>query len=57
MLALTGTYRNGVVKLDDNFNSDTPVKVIVTFLDDVPKEALKTLTMKDFSFAKTRFSL
>ena len=56
MLALAGTYENGVLKLDKEYNSKTPTKVIVTFLEETetaPEEG-KRLTLDDFSFMKSR---
>ena len=36
MVAVVGTYQNGYVKLDKDYYSNNPVKVILTFLDEVP---------------------
>jgi hypothetical protein len=32
MVAVVGTYQNGYVKLDKDYSSNNPVKVIVIFL-------------------------
>ena len=57
MVAVVGTYQNGYVKLDKNYSSDNPVKVIVTFLEDVQTHSEKGLSLSDFSFAKSQKNL
>ena len=57
MVTVVGTYQNGYVKLDNDFPSDNPVKVIVTFLEDVKIKSDKGLTLSDFSFAKSQKNL
>ncbi|MEX8547034.1 MAG: hypothetical protein V5804_05470 [Mucilaginibacter sp.] len=52
MIAIAGTYQNGVVKLDEEIASKKPLKVIVTFLEEIEKSIEKRLTLDDFSFAK-----
>lgn len=52
MVALAGTYQDGYVKFDKELLSKEPVKVIVTFLEDVEISSEKRLTLDDFSFAK-----
>jgi hypothetical protein len=55
MVALAGTYQDGLIKLDKEFSSKKPVRVIVTFLeDDVEQKTERRLTLEDFNFAKTR---
>lgn len=54
MVAVVGTYQNGYVKLDKEYASDKPVKVILTFLEDVRTTSEKPLSMTDFSFAESR---
>ncbi len=54
MVAVTGTYQNGYVELDKEYFSDKPVKVILTFLEDVKTSSDKVLSLSDFSFAKSR---
>ena len=56
MVAVVGTYQNGFVKLDKDYTSNTPVKVIVTFLEDITP-AEKLLLLSDFSFAKSQKNL
>ena len=56
MVAVVGTYQNGIVKLDKDYTSNTPVKVIVTFLEDITP-AEKGLLLSDFSFAKSQKNL
>jgi len=54
MLAVHGTYEDGVIKLDRNISLKKKFKVIVTFLEtDLPNEP-KRLMAKDFSFNKAR---
>lgn len=57
MVAVTGTYQNGYVKLDKDYSSNNPVKVIVTFLEDIQMQSEKGLSLSDFSFAKSQKNL
>jgi hypothetical protein len=56
MVAVVGTYQNGIVKLDKDYTTNTPVKVLVTFLEDITP-AEKGLLLSDFSFAKSQKNL
>ncbi len=57
MVAVVGTYQNGVVKLDKEYLSDVPVKVIVTFLEDVLPQSEEVISLSDFSFLKSQKNL
>jgi hypothetical protein len=57
MLSLTGIYQNGQIKLDKSYSSDSPVKVIVTFLEDTEIQTAKRLSLSDFSFSKSQKDL
>lgn len=57
MIAIVGTYQNGFVKLDKDYPSKEPVKVIVTFLEDIQMHSEKGLSLSDFSFAKSQKNL
>ena len=57
MVAVVGTYQNGYVKLDKDYSSNSPVKVIVTFLEDIQTPSEKGLLLSDFSFAKSQKNL
>jgi len=57
MVAVVGTYQNGYVKLDQDYSSINPVKVIVTFLEDVQIESDKGLSLADFFFSKSQKNL
>ena len=57
MVAVVGTYQNGYVKLDKEYVAEKPVKVIVTFLEDVETTSEKALSLSDFSFAKSKQAL
>lgn len=57
MVAVLGTYQNGYVKLDREYPSDSPLKVILTFLEDVETSSKKTMSFSDFSFAKSQANL
>lgn len=57
MVAVFGTYQNGYAKLDKDYTSDNPVKVIVTFLEDVQTHSEKGLSLSNFSFAKSQKNL
>ena len=57
MLTVVGTYQNGYVKLDKDYYSNDPVKVIVTFLDEIPVQNEKGLSLTDFSFSQSQKNL
>jgi hypothetical protein len=57
MVAVVGTYQNGYVKLDKEYTSEKPVKVIVTFLEDIKPSSEKGLSFSDFSFSESRKAL
>ena len=57
MVALVGTYLNGQVKLDKEFPSKKPLKVIVTFLEEVDVEKSNGIQLSDFSFSKSQKNL
>jgi hypothetical protein len=57
MVAVVGTYQNGYVKLENDYSSDNPVKVIVTFLEDIKTDSEKELSLSDFSFAESQKNL
>lgn len=54
MVAVIGTYQNGYVKLDKEYSTDSPVKVIVTFLEEVEGISKKKLSLEDFSFSDSQ---
>lgn len=56
MVTVVGTYQDGYVKLDKEYVSEKPVKVIVTFLEDIEMSS-KGLSLSDFSFSKSRKAL
>lgn len=57
MVAVRGTYQNGVIKLEKEYPSDNPVKVIVTFLEEVHAAPDEALELSDFSFSKSQKNL
>lgn len=54
MLQISGTYHNGILHLDKNFTSKNPVKIVVTFVDEVEVEQKNELTLSDFTFFETQ---
>jgi hypothetical protein len=54
MIAVNGTYENGIIRLDRRIQAKKNVKVIVTFLDEELHNDSKRLKIKDFSFLKSR---
>jgi len=54
MVAVAGTFQNGYVKLDKEFSSNEPVRVIVTFPDEMESSIEKRLLFSDFSFEKSQ---
>jgi hypothetical protein len=57
MLSIVGTYENGYLKLDKDYSTKNPVKVIVTFLEEVQSKSENGLALTDFSFAKSKKNL
>lgn len=57
MVAVVGTYQNGYVKLDKDYPSNNPVKVIITFLEDIQTPSEKGVSLSDFSFSKSQKNL
>ena len=57
MLSIVGTYENGYLKLDKDHSTKSPVKVIVTFLEDVQSKSENGLALTDFSFSKSKKNL
>lgn len=57
MLAVVGTYQNGYVKLDKEYSSENPVKVIITFLEEINNDSSKSLSLSDFSFVESQKNL
>ena len=57
MVSLIGTYQNGRLKLDKEYVTNAPVKVIVTFLEEIHSKSDKEMLLTDFSFAKSRKNL
>ncbi len=54
MVAVVGTYQDGYVKLDRDISVKHPVKVIITFLEEVETFSEKGLSLSEFSFSKSR---
>lgn len=54
MIAVGGIYQNGFVKLDKELFVKKPVKVIITFLEDIEDAPEKGWSLSDFSFSKSR---
>lgn len=54
MLAVMGTYKDGQIKLDEEYTSNHPVKVVVTFLEETKTTNEKRLHLSDFSFAESQ---
>lgn len=57
MLSILGTYKNGKLKLDKDFSSKNPVKVMITFLEEVNFNSEEELKLNDFSFSKSQKNL
>lgn len=54
MIALSGVYQDGFVRLDETLVVKRPIKVIVTFLEDIEDREKDQLSFNDFSFSKSR---
>ena len=57
MLSLIGIYDNGAIKLDKDYHPTSPVKVIVTFLEETQTTHGTELSLEDFSFSKSQNNL
>lgn len=57
MLSIVGTYQNGYLKLDKEITTKNPVKVIVTFLEEIQNISENGLDLTDFSFSKSKKNL
>ncbi len=57
MLSIVGTYQNGYLKLEKDYATINPVKVIVTFLEEVQGDSDKGLSLDEFSFSKSKKNL
>ena len=54
MFAIEGTYQDGKVTIQENIWAIKPVKVIVTFLEDVAVPETSKLNLEQFSFKKSK---
>jgi hypothetical protein len=54
MIALSGIYQDGVVLFDEKISIKRPMKVIITFLEDIDNDENAELKFSDFSFTKSR---
>jgi hypothetical protein len=54
MQTLTGTYYNGTLRLEREIQSEKPIKVAVTFLEEPQRETNAGLSLSDFSFLEAR---
>lgn len=54
MQTVIGTYQNGYIQLDKEYPTSKPVKVMLTFLEEVSSNTEKGLSLSDFSFAKSQ---
>lgn len=57
MLSIAGTYQNGYLKLEKDYSTKNPVKVIVTFLEEEQSKSEIGLALTDFSFSKSKKNL
>jgi hypothetical protein len=54
MLSLIGTYKDGYVSFEQTLSVLKPVKVIITFLEDIETSDEIFLQLSDFSFQEAR---
>ena len=54
MIAINGTYENGIIRLEKKVAAKKPLRVIVTFLDEELQDDPMRLTTSDFSFHHSR---
>jgi hypothetical protein len=54
MVAVVGTYQNGYVNLAKEYKTENPVKVIITFLEEVQLQSEEGLSLAHCSFIKNQ---
>lgn len=54
MVSVLGIYENGFIKLEEEYTSSAPVKVRITFLEEIKPSTESSLSLADFSFLQTR---
>ena len=54
MLAIRGVFDNGKLKLNEKVNFSKPLKVIVTFLEEIQEDKDELIDLKKFSFLKSQ---
>ncbi|MEA1973624.1 MAG: hypothetical protein U9N34_10110 [Candidatus Cloacimonadota bacterium] len=54
MLAIRGIFDNGKIKLSEKVNFSKPLKVIVTFLEDIQEEKEGLIDLNKYSFIKSQ---
>jgi hypothetical protein len=54
MLAIRGIYNRGRIVLQEKVKFSKPVKVIITFLEDIKRSNSKKIDFQKFSFSKSR---
>ncbi|MBI4648308.1 MAG: hypothetical protein HY738_17420 [Bacteroidia bacterium] len=54
MLAVNGIYQNGYVKIDKDISFKNPVKVIITFIEEIETTSDSDLSLADFSFSESK---
>ena len=54
MLAVRGIFENGKLILNEKIKVSKPIKVIVTFLDDIKESRKEVINLNQFSFLKSQ---
>ena len=54
MLAIRGVFDNGIIKLNEKVNYSKPLKVIVTFLEEIREDKNESIDLNKFSFFKSQ---
>lgn len=54
MLAVRGIFYNGKLKLSEKVNFSKPLKVIVTFLEEIQEDKGEYIDLNKFSFLKSQ---
>ena len=57
MLTAVETYQNGFVKLYKDYSTKNPMRVIITFLEEVETNSEEGILLSDFSFSKSKKNL
>ena len=53
-MTIRGVFDNGIIKLNEKVNYSKPLKVIVTFLEEIREDKNESIDLNKFSFFKSQ---